>query len=318
MHMNPHIENKIKGLIFGQAIGDAFGLGTEFMSKSEIHSHYPDGFHHYDQIVQDDHRKRWQKGNWTDDTDQFLCILKSLIEHQSVNALDIAGKFKAWLDEDGMGIGQTTYKVLTLPEYIKYPKKGAELVWKIKNKAIAPNGALMRNGIACSFMFWDSEEVLDNCASICQLTHFDPRCVDSCKLMAHLILGELNDTPVSWEKLSQLMEGYDPRIKAYINPPSSMIDDLQLDDQKSVGYTLKALNAGIWSYYNSDSFLETLHAIIMEGGDADTNGCIAGSILGAKFGYNNLPEKLIEGLNRKDELEELSSQYIEMLSSLQP
>ena len=35
--------------------------------------------------------------------------------------------------------------------------------------------------------------------------------------------------------------------------------------------------------------------IIMEGGDADTNGCIAGSMMGAKF--DNIPQKWINGLN---------------------
>ena len=30
------VKNRIKGVLFGQAIGDALGLGTEFMTKQDI------------------------------------------------------------------------------------------------------------------------------------------------------------------------------------------------------------------------------------------------------------------------------------------
>ncbi len=63
---NEFINERFLGTIFGQAVGDALGLSTEFMSKQEVDRLYPNGIEDYSQIVQDDHRRRWQRGDWTD------------------------------------------------------------------------------------------------------------------------------------------------------------------------------------------------------------------------------------------------------------
>jgi ADP-ribosylglycohydrolase len=314
--MNEDIKDKVKGIIFGQAIGDALGLGTEFLTKKQVAELYPDGYDYYDQMVRDKHRKRWAIGSWTDDTDQFLCVLDSLIENQTVDELDIAKRFKHWLDSNGMGVGQTPYKVLNLPQYEKQPKKGAKLIWKIKKKSIAPNGGLMRNSIVGTYKFWDTDEVIRNSISICELTHYDPRCKDSCAIVSSLIAAELNSQPISWDELNISLDGFDKRIKEYTISPNDKIENLRLDESNSLGYTLKALNAGVWSYYNSNNFRESLLKIILEGGDADTNGCIVGSLLGAKFGFKSIPSQWIDGLLGKDILEKKTALYLEKLEHL--
>lgn len=49
------IKNKMLGCLYGQAIGDALGLGSEFMSKDEVLKSYPGGLKNYDQIIQVHH-----------------------------------------------------------------------------------------------------------------------------------------------------------------------------------------------------------------------------------------------------------------------
>ena len=56
------MNSKLKSIYLGQAIGDALGLATEFMTKEEIAIHYPNGIKDYNDIYQDDHRSRWSKG----------------------------------------------------------------------------------------------------------------------------------------------------------------------------------------------------------------------------------------------------------------
>ena len=144
---NETIKERFLGTIFGQAVGDALGLSTEFMSKQEVDRFYPNGIEDYSQIVQDDHRRRWQRGDWTDDTDMMLCILDSFVACQKVDILDIARKFKEWMMNGGMGIGRHTYNVMALGDYTSNPQKAAEIIWKMGKKKAAANGAVMRTSV---------------------------------------------------------------------------------------------------------------------------------------------------------------------------
>ena len=92
--MKDSIKDKIAGCLYGQAVGDALGLGTEFMSKAEVKRNYPDGLSEYSQIIQDYHRKRWNKGDWTDDTDMMLCIAKAIVKDRCINPETVAHNFK--------------------------------------------------------------------------------------------------------------------------------------------------------------------------------------------------------------------------------
>ena len=125
---NETIKERSLGTIFGQAVGDALGLGTEFMSKQEVNRFYPNGIRDYSQIVQDDHRRRWQKGDWTDDTDMMLCILDSFVACQKVDILDIARRFKEWMMNGGMGIGRHIMKVWILCVWMM------KRVWDIRSE----------------------------------------------------------------------------------------------------------------------------------------------------------------------------------------
>nr|WP_297102929.1 ADP-ribosylglycohydrolase family protein [uncultured Prevotella sp.] len=69
-----------------------------------------------------------------------------------------------------------------------------------------------------------------------------------------------------------------------------------MDDEKSMGYTLRTLGAALWAYWHVTSYKEGILKIVLSGGDADTNAAVAGAILGAKFGINPIPEEWKDGL----------------------
>jgi ADP-ribosylglycohydrolase len=93
------------------------------------------------------------------------------------------------------------------------------------------------------------------------------------------------------------------------------VSSLSLDAPDSIAYVLKALAAGVWAYFFAPSFEDGLQKIIMEGGDADTNGCISGSLLGLKYGYKNIPKPWIAGLDKRDLLGNYFEQYLILLEN---
>jgi ADP-ribosylglycohydrolase len=168
------------------------------------------------------------------------------------------------------------YKVVSLPEFTLYPHQGSEMVWRLSKQRHAANGAIMRTSILGTYEFWDVDKVAEN--------------------------------------TEKIADRYDGRIKPYIDKAwSSSAEELQLDEPDSMGYTLKAMSAGLWAYVHAENFEHGLLEVINEGGDADTNGAVAGSILGAKFGYHSIPQKYIDGLIRRDILEAKFKEYIDRL-----
>ena len=308
------LSDKIKGLLFGQAIGDALGLATEFMSLHEVNSNYPNGINTYSDIIQDKHRSRWEIGDWTDDTDQMLCILDSIHETKTIEPLNVAWHFFQWFKEGGMGVGKSTLKVLNFPQYTSNPEKAAEHVWKMGEMHNASNGAIMRTSILGTWDYLNLDKVIENTVKICKLTHPDPRCIGSCVVITSLVRSILLDEEIVFERLINTAKEFDDRITDFIElGENGTIQQLELANEKELGYTLKTMAAGLWAFSNTTNFKDTVIQIILQGGDADTNASVAGAILGVKFGFSNLPIDLIEGLIYKNELEEKADKYIELV-----
>lgn len=303
--------NKIKGTIYGQAIGDALGLGTEGMTDEDMACKYPNGIWHYSDIFQDRHRKRWKIGDWTDDTDMMLCIANAVIKDKGVNYTSIAQNFKDWADGEPMGIGENTYKVLSFGDYKDKPFDASKMLWEMSHQQSAANGGVMRTSIVGLF-----PKAVEECAvNICRLTHYDPRCTGSCAIVSLLIHSLVyGEEKLSYHQLVDIGERYDKRIREYIDLSlNSDIRALELQDWDSVGYTLKTMAAGLWAYWNAKSFEDGLLAVVRAGGDADTNAAVACAILGAKFGFESIPNEYVEGLIYKKMLDEVINGLSDMI-----
>lgn len=304
-------KDKIYGTIFGQAIGDALGLGTEFMSKTEVREKYPGGLKEYSQIIRDYHRAKFQPGSWSDDTDMMLCIANAIIEDKGINLHTIARNFKQWVyAPETRGVGQTTLKVLSIAEYVEKPHQVAELIWRMTRTKNAANGSVMRTAI----IGLKKENVAQAAEDVCKLTHFDPRCVGSCVIVSEIINHLIwHDEQLSYSQIMTIGNKYDKSIAEYIDKAYyNGIEGLELDEPSSIGYTLKALGSALWCLFHANDFEEGLLRVVNEGGDADTNAAVACAMLGAKFGYTSIPQKYTDGLTRKSDLMRITNYLMQI------
>ncbi|KAK4206956.1 ADP-ribosylglycohydrolase [Rhypophila decipiens] len=112
------------------------------------------------------------------------------------------------------------------------------------------------------------------------------------------------DGEFDWEELNRYIYfGGDDGV-------ADLLGGLQLDEPTSIGYVYKTLGSGVMllrmamrklagkkgSLARSNLFEELITDLIMRGGDADTNACFAGALLGAYLGYQALPDHWKHGL----------------------
>ncbi len=302
------LRDRILGCLYGQAIGDALGLGTEFMSKEEINRHYPQGLSRYEQFIQDRHRSKSAKGAWTDDTDMMLCVLDGF-ENGTFNLHQIAKNFKDWFKSDPVDIGLHIYNVLSYSDYLDNPFFVAEVHWKLNRCRSAANGGIMRTSVVGLPMGVTDKDIED----ICRLTHPDKRCIGSCVIASRIINSLVwEQRNMSLQEIKSIAQKYDDRIMEWIDLAyAEDIEPLNLEDNATMGYTLRTLAAALWAYFHAPDFESGLLTIVNEGGDADTNAAIACAILGAKFGYSSIPSYYIDNLHNGSIYKEKVDRFID-------
>ncbi|OBT60765.1 hypothetical protein VE03_09759 [Pseudogymnoascus sp. 23342-1-I1] len=349
--------DKAIAAIIGAALGDAIGLYTEFLPRTECSRAYPTGrFSLLEADLtpfrEDSHRDKFEPRDWTDDTDQSLALILSFLHNYipgsdtpSLEPSDIAQRLQIWvtqglrcLDRPPLGIGMTTGRVLMDPEYLRDPEAVALACWLRSGRSIAPNGSLMRThplGVMC--VGRTLEETFQAASDVGRVTHVDPRCVVSCCLVTALVRGIIRGEIASEADLDALIEVSfawvdgnaelrNPRGKSFDEEGvkstlkrdeylkycyAKTLRELELDD-KTMGYVFKCLGSavltlrfaireGLGLHARSTGLFETLITnLVMEGGDADTNACVAGALVGSWVGYSRLPPHWSKGMRNVD------------------
>jgi ADP-ribosyl-[dinitrogen reductase] hydrolase len=283
------------GAIIGSAAGDALGAPFEFK---------PPIGHQEPLQMNGGGSFRWAPGEWTDDTSMALLILqlvaagKDLADTETQD--DLVAAWAAWARE-AKDVGLQTRRVLvSLAEFSAQAALRASEDLHLQSGRSGGNGSLMRTGPVGIANLDSAEQTAANALAISKLTHWDDDAAHACVLWStairHAVVnGELNiRIGLEFLPADAASRWLDLIIEAEQNEPVFFSQN---------GWVVHAFQAA-WSAvyrifhlevygpgFEAERFQHGLFYAIRAGWDTDTVAAIAGSLLGAYYGFTAVPNE---------------------------
>ena len=277
-------ENRRVGAILGLAVGDALGATYEFCHPTEIHKG----------------PLEMVGGGWlhlgpsetTDDTALAKAVLTGY-KGRSLDLRQVREAMLSWEDTDPKDIGNQTRKAFA------YLRSHPDALSLPEDPEAQGNGAVMRaapHGVKVN----DVGEAVKNAWREAALTHPSRESQAMSALVACLIFHLVNNFSPNdaMEASYSLVEdrGEDDKQVRDTLPP------LERYEHNMSGWTVYTTRLALLAMLSARSFRLGLEDVVRLGGDADTNGAVAGALLGARFGAGSIPREWLRSLQGKEEL----------------
>ncbi len=311
------LPDRARGVMLGLAVGNLLGLPMEGDSYQGIQRSYPEGVRDID--------LREAQRSMDDDLAQAVDLGEALVEGGDY-VTTFADRLVTWRYENGRGIGITTDAVIDELEAGNPPPEAARILYE--RRPIAPNGGVMRCAPVAIARLRQPDLLVSDSAATCVVTHYADTCQWSCiivnALITRLLQGAEPDLPSLMAAASAdgmpdlLAQASSDRIPTEILRAISINAPVQSDaswlkqDQRLIGHTLICLQAGLWAAVTQLDFEIALRGIIEGGGDTDTNGAVAGAVLGARYGASAIPQRWLNCIPERDRIERLADDLLEL------
>lgn len=290
-------ESRIKGALYGVAVGDALGGPVEFMAPEEIVRRHV--------CVADMIGGGWlhlEPGEITDDTQMTLCVAEGIVEAPEAPIQAIGHRFIQWADSGPKDIGgacsASIWNARLAGGDAPTPEQWAEASEKTQQRQGHPvegNGALMRT-VYTGLYYTSAVQVQSITEQVARMTHAGPRSTEACKMYARMV-----NLLTASESRPQDAQG--PR--AFLAEHCRAVPEYAAAVKASIvtpapgGYVVDSMRIAVGTMANTDSFEQAVIEAVNLGGDADTNGAITGGLAGAWYGYEAIPEAWIAALSPK-------------------
>lgn len=299
---------KIRSVLFGVATADALGVPVEFRSRIYLEERPVTDMIGYGTY-------NLPPGTWSDDSSMTFCLAEALLN--GCDLKEIAMNFVRWYRQNYwtprgvvFDIGNATRDAIGRLIRGERPDLAGGMSADSNG-----NGSLMR--IAPLLLYIHDKPIVDRyriTQQVSSITHAHIRSVIACfyylEFMRHLLHGK-----DKWQAYSETQKTVSAFLEEKeINPAETELYNslLKYDISKlthrhinSTGYVLHTLEAAVWCLLTTDSYPEAVLKAVNLGEDTDTVAAVTGGLAGLLYGFNEIPEKWVAVLARKEDIFDL-------------
>lgn len=299
--MTIDIHSKFQGAMLGSALGDAIGeLAFRFPDREQLLAQVEDS----DQLV------------YTDDTAMAIALAESLIEIGDIEEQPLGDTFyQYYLKEPWRGYGAGPPQVFEIVEEedISYSEAARRL---FDGKGSKGNGAAMRIA-PLGILYHNSEQLYEKAMASARVTHTHPLGIDGAAVQAKAIAQtvDLNyQRPFSpqtfVESLITFARTTELKDKLAMIPELLSTDSSAAEAIESLGKDITAHESIPFAHYSflrhPHTFVETILCSVLNGGDRDTLGAMAGALSGGYLGVEAIPSEWRQKLENNQHIETLA------------
>jgi ADP-ribosyl-[dinitrogen reductase] hydrolase len=281
---------RAQGCLIGQLVGDALGSMVEFKSAEVIRALYPAGL----RVIGPSTVHRTIAGQVTDDSELALALARSLAARGAFDEEDVARAYADWRESDPFDVGGTIGRATSAMGAAR--SRGVALAaagQAAASRSSEANGALMRQS---PLAIWGAHLDADALATFVRadttLTHPNQVCQDASAAFIVALAATIRDgldRPAAYERALAWDDrhGASPSVTAALKAAASTRPAYEING----GHVLHAIQNAFYQALHASSFEEGIVDTVMHGGDPDTNGAIAGALLGAIHTVAGIPEQ---------------------------
>ncbi|WP_425517570.1 ADP-ribosylglycohydrolase family protein [Paenibacillus agaridevorans] len=283
--------DRLKGGLYGVAIGDALGGTTEFMSVKEIEEKH--GF--LTEIIGGG-VWRLAPGEVTDDTMMTLCVADGILLQPRQPLDSIGEKFLEWYGTRPKDVGNIIRYAF---EHYEGNWFEAALYTDQMMGQSAGNGSLMRC-LPAALAYPGLAEAEQIARLQSRMTHYDSRCGEACAIYTRIAYRLLQGEELR-EALRTEVTGTEYE-SALTDPPNC----------EPGGFVVHTMLWVVYLLATSTDFEQVVQRAANRGEDSDTIGAIAGGLAGIYCGYAGIPARYAEAIIIRERLDETASALMDI------